>query len=496
MQDVDFFTGIDLLDANWKPQAVHQGMPQICLLLTALSPISHHDPDIRDKSNQLMFNRQKQMLSGEAVAASNIDIDEIDYVCRNLSKNYLVPGDIIDLLDTLNLPEFIACAIAREFMDRYNSAEGTGLFEGMERYSRLESRLRQAAVATFSLRAMWDRLCDTMRVPIHGEAHDNRLYNLLWCPLVLQTAVLRAIQRDYRSVVALARLWHTQIKTTIPEYAKAAKIDVAPPPVEPPLSHRTDWVNSAVSEIVIEVPTITGNSLRHEVVRAPAAWHLLRRLGLSPAVPGKGPLPAGVEAMLFNGGNKTGNSHEATSAFALAWKVRELYPTLDLLGGVCDAFDLGESRLKVNGWLVCRENVEALAGTPAEGLPAAHISIFDMLDDYASTRQAVRDQGQMIMSQEVLCPGVQIYVTLGLSPFAPRLTVGALAAAVRTYIGEDSTIAGGSARGFGLCRASLLESYAGDELVAEYEAYIDAHADDLRAGLCEGTLGTGKVILS
>lgn len=33
---------------------------QFDLLLTALTPISHHDPAITDGSNTLTFNRQKQ----------------------------------------------------------------------------------------------------------------------------------------------------------------------------------------------------------------------------------------------------------------------------------------------------------------------------------------------------------------------------------------------------------------------------------------------------
>jgi len=249
---------------------------------------------------------------------------------------------------------------------------------------------------------------------------------------------------------------------------------------------------------VLDVPSVTGNSLRHQLVREPGWWHLAAALGLEPGTLGAGPLAPGVEAIFANGGNIRAGAKQPSNTFGLAWRIREHYPLLDLIGGVTDSFDLGESRLRVAGYLVCRENAAALEGTLAESLPNAGLSAFDLLDDVTLTRQAGRTGvGQMIYSFETLATGCQVLARLTLAPFTPALTRGALVAAVETYLADDATAGGQAARGFGHLRGDWLSRPDGDgDCRAEYEADLAERREQLRAWLVDGTLGCGSQILS
>lgn len=465
------------------------------LLLTANTAVSHHDPATQDESNRLQFNRQKQLLTS-ATETVILEQAALDVICGQ----HMLPRQVVNVFQDLTFGEFIGTTLTRMFLDMYNGkngGEGEGLFSGMERYERLETRLRAAAVASHTLRAWWDRLCSTLQVGIHPGEYDTYLLDLLSLPRGVQQAVLRSLVVDYRSIVALARYWHSTMKLRSDEYAaKAGKHAL----VEPLQALHFDVATlPAVGAVqVIDVPAVSGNSLRHQVVREPSWLHLAAALGLSAESPGKGPVPAGVEAIFYNGGNIEAGAKQPSNTFSLAQRIREAYPSLDLLGGVTDSFDIGESRLKLVGWIVCRENREALRGSPAYDLPSASVSVFDLVDDVTLTRQAGRTGvGQMIYSFETLCSGVQVLCRMALSPFTRRLTRGALVAAAETFLDVDNTIGGQSARGFGdMTGQWLTRPDADDEVLEEYEAYLAENREGLVQGLRDGTLGTGAVILS
>jgi hypothetical protein len=345
-------------------------------------------------------------------------------------------------------------------------------------------------------------MCHDLRAPIHGADRaerdaEGRLFSLLSLPGALQQAALRACERDYRHVVAYARHWHAEQKRGSEAYADAAGVDhdARPPrPVElAPWSPSSD-----ASALVLEVPQVSSNTLRHQILRGPGTRHLFAALDLPWGFAGDGSLPLGAEAVFANGGNIRSGSKQPSDPFGLAWEARRAHPLLDLLGGVTDSFDLGESRAKVAGWLVCREFGPALLGTPAESLPAASVSAFDLLDDVTATRQATdMGVGQMIYSFETLCAGAQVFCRLSLSPFTDRRTVGALAAALSRFTADGAVIGGQSARGHGWMRAEVVAAPPGmAECCAEYEAYLAENRDALRQGLMEGTLGARVKVVS
>lgn len=462
------------------------------LLLTLATPASHHDPADQTDSNRQLFNRQKHLLP---VAASPAMPDQttVDDLCAE----HPVPGDIADVFADVRFDEFAATALVRLFIDLYNSTDGEGLFSGLERYRFLETRLHTAAVVSPTLRSLWNRLCDGLQVGIHGSAHDAVLFGLLSQPPGMQQLVLRTLADEYRSVVALARLWHTTAKLQDERYADS---------IGAPVGAGSRVLTFDAARIpagsdraaVVEVPAVSANSLRHQVVREPAWQHLCAQLGLAEAEPGKGPVPPGVEAIFYNGGNIQAGAKQPSNVHALAQRARALYPTLDLLGGVTDSFDLGESRLAVAAWLVCRENREAFAGSPAYDLPAAEVSAFDLLDDVTLTRQAGRTGlGQMIYSFETLCAGAQVLCRLSLSPWTAVPTRGALVAATDWYLANIPNVGGQAARGFGHVTGEWLSCpEASREAKVEYEAYLAANRTLLIEGLMSGMLGTEHTVLT
>jgi hypothetical protein len=479
------------MTATLSPRTIVPTAPIYDLLLTATTPLSHHDATVRDDSNRMLFNRQRQFVGGGATGGAALPAT----AAAALAAAHPIPSDLLDVFDGITVGEFVATALVRLFLDLYNSAEGTGLFAGMERYGRLESRARQAAISAATLRTWWDRLCDGLVVPIHGGDHDAALLRLLTVPIPLQQRTLRLLAREYRSIVAVARLWHQTAKLSSPEYAAAVGRDIAGEAVPVPLAADPDDPGAAI----VDVPQVTANSLRHQIVREPSWSHLRDHLGLVDATPGRGPLPQGVEAIFYNGGNIASGAKQPANVFGLSLAVRRAFPSLDLLGGVTDSFDLGESKLRVAAWLVCRENAAALAGSPAADLPTARVSVFDLLDDVTLTRQAgAVGTGQMLWSFETLCPGAAVLCRLGLAPFTPELTRGALFAAVDRYLAEDASLGGQAARGFGRVVGEWLVGPTPTDRAAKeaYETYLEDNRDALLAALRDGSLGSGARILT
>jgi hypothetical protein len=460
------------------------------LLLTAQEPISHHDPAVHDKSNHKVFNRQLQGLPCTELPAPSSQI------VAWFSNQHLVPVDIAAIAEDLAFHEFVGVVIVKMFLDAYNHGDGVGIFKDEERYERLETRLHHAAISSSSLRQLWDRLCDTLCVPIHAEKADRDILAALALPDAIQQMVLQGLMQDYRSIVSIARLWNRTAKLENAEYAKKAGQEAV---IEPKQVILFDALSGRdAGTVYVEVPAITANGLRHELVREPGWLRLFGQLGLRAARPGLGPVPAGCEAILSNGGNIEAGAHEPSGAFALKNQIRETYPILDLVGGCTDSFMLGESRLTVGSVLVCRENAPRLAKTAAANLPNARVSVYDMMDDVTITRSALQvGEGQGITSFETLAIGAQVVVRFGLQPFTRVVTHGALVDAVDAWQDLSGTICGQAARGFGHCTAEWLRRH--EDADAYRQAYLDdvaANADALRAGLTSGTLCTKNVVLT
>lgn len=455
------------------------------LLLTALSPISHHDPAVQDGSNVLTFNRNRQVVD---TACQDVTIGQ-ETVTRFCAANP-IPANMVEVVQDMPSSEFAACALIRLLIDMYNGADGTGLFSGMGRYELLESRARTAAVKSSNLRSFWANITRDLQLPVQFSKQDGALMEFFSLPTPVQYAVVNQIATNYRTIITVARVWHAQAKQNDPAYAQAMQL--IPDGTEPQVMTFETGETTTGPSLVIDVPAVSANSLRHQVVREPGWLHLFGALDLKGET-----IPAEAEAIFYNGGNIRAGAKQPSNAYALARKVRATYPLLGLLGGVCDAFDLGESLLSVSSWLVCRENAAALAGLTTK-LPGVSVSAFDLLDDMTHTRQATEQGvGQMIYNFETLVPGTQFVVRMALKPYADRLAIGALAAALQTYLDCNPSIAGQSARGFGVVGAGWLDRPNEFEQARdEYEAYLNENHDLLRGWILDGTLGTGVRVVS
>lgn len=424
-------------------------------------------------------------------------------VVTGICRMNAVPSDLAPIAETLTFPQFIASALLRLFIEEYgrkNGGEGEGLFSGVDRYGRLEARVKTSATSASSLLGFWDRLCQQMGVGMHSAGIDGRLGVLFGVPKGLGMLVLRACVEHSRTTVMVARTWSTLTKGQSAAYAEAAGMTQ----VEAG-STVLDFKAASIemgsgSAQVVEAPCVSANGIRRVMVRNPAWYHLARHLGIEAASPGSGDVPPGVEAIFVNGGNIQAGAKQEQNSYALSAELRKLYPSLDLLGGVCDSFDIGASLVRVNASIVSRETKDlGSLSEKAGALPSASVSIFDMIDDVTHTRQAHKGHGQMIYSFETLLKGAQIEVRIDVDPFTQEKTLGALHCALSEYMGGAPVAGGQSARGFGSMSVEVLESPEGvgvEAAAQAYEDYLVSHREALLDGMVTGKMGTPKKVLS
>lgn len=437
----------------------------LTLMLEALSPISHHDPAQNTSANTITFLRRKQKVSG-VLPASTPD----DFTVGKLTDAFPVPASHADFFESLSVPQFLAVVAAYLFIANYN---GQGLMDSTSRYTRLRDRLKISAVKSkWSMFSFWGDLCDSMQAETAYPDYAEQTMRFITMPAALAGLVLRELTDNADSVIALARTW-IEAQREAPADTVLQFDGVA-------------W--SEAEDVILEVPAFSANSLRHEMLREPGSWHLLNALGLRLE-----DLPDSVAALFYNGGDL--NSSAPNDVFKLMRQIRENYPLLGLLGGSTDGFILGSSDVTVFSWLVCRENNPA---TSVYGVTST-TSAFELLDYNEHTRHTTgRVNGSpMPYGAEMLVQGSTILTRIEVRPYVTQLELGALGAALTTYVNADSTIGGQSARGYGLVKPSI---YAADldlsGAIRDYEAFLAANAEMLRKGLLEGTLGTGKRVLA
>lgn len=455
-------------------------------LITALQPISHHDPVLQDDSNRTLFNRTRRVVA--AIPGAFPTQEQIDAFCQA----WPVPADLAPVIADLTFPEYVAATFVQVLLALYAGGEGTGLLSGTDRYVHLTDRLCQAAVIAQGSRvrplvAVWDLLSDSLLLPPPPSSWDARLLSLWSLPLGLQYQSLRVLQEHTSSVVVLARAWNEARKLLSPAYAE--KVGQAPL-LEATIAPRfsvTDLVPAADERVVLDLPTLSANAVRNRLFRTPLWWHLVQTLNLPP-------VPVEVEDFFCAGGGIKAGAQEPGNVAELARQIRTTFPSVDLLGGNIAGANLRDSYLQLSVHLVCRENADVLEGTPAADLPEAKLSAFDLLDTVTLTR---RGDDQMLFTFETVCAGTKFYLRTDLLPGCPELTRGAFACAVRLFLSDWQTVGGQAARGYGYIRVEHLASPPGwtTDLADAYETYLRDHRDQLVAWLLDRTLGTGKVVL-
>lgn len=407
------------------------------------------------------------------------------------------PADIALMLEQFSVPEFIATSFTALFVNAHNNSNGMGHFDNNTKFSALQKRLRQAANRAFNFRQAHSILSNSMGVDLADTKFYAPLMTFFALPDGLAYTSLGKLAEQSHSHAAIAQRWHEVWKYNNRGVAYQDKISEDMPElvtITPPLIQ-------AGSALVLDIPKVSENSIRHQL-RAAAMEHLMAAVGIEKSdAPGWGELPEMVEAMFVNGGNIESGGKSPANPHAIAAKIRTAYPVLDLVSGTTKSFWLGASKLSLVNHLICRENVGVLVGTPIEQSPLLTASCFDMVKQETETRRAIergdsaKEAGQMIQNFETVVRGAQIYLKLMLDPHTNDLTKGAFVAALTTYLNDVPVLGGQKARGKGFVNGEILTDLPeADRLLAEYEDYLIANRDELRAGLVSGQLMTGAAV--
>ncbi len=259
-----------------------------------------------------------------------------------------------------------------------------------------------------------------------------------------------------------------------------------------------EWVDTPAGKRF--VPYLSGNALRHRLVREPGALWLIDRLGL------KGQLSLMQLNFLLHGGNLTDSTgREDTARIA---DMQELFPLLRLLGGALPDQILTGSLLAWRGQLVCEENRRFLSLPPGYELPAGPLKPAEhYVEAYQYTRgagdkradwydAATRDpdaksnlmifSGQCVIKGSCFLHGFDI-------PRGSEVELGCLLHAVGLWQADGGSVGGQAGKGHGRLRTVVVggDRRAYEAAVTAYVAHVDAHADRCR-GWLEAVFGKAK----
>ena len=241
-----------------------------------------------------------------------------------------------------------------------------------------------------------------------------------------------------------------------------------------------------IDGVPVRLPDVSENALRSVIFRRSLHDHMLKVLEI-----GEGELPNAVMNLLYSGGNLAGGSKSPGNEIDLSHQIRKLYPTLHLLGGATDSFVLTRSALRVTAWPVTREFSRAIGKFRPDLLEEAEsTSIFDYLFEETRVRGtgAESSGNQMLYTYEVISAGIKVLVELTLDPWTPKPVAGAGHAAPQLW---DGFFGGQGRQGAGRMVYEWLEVA---DTSLSYVEHLQAHADEMRAGLLDGTFGTGRPI--
>lgn len=245
--------------------------------------------------------------------------------------------------------------------------------------------------------------------------------------------------------------------------------------------------NQIINGRAMRAPAISENALRACMFRLPLHDDLLRRLEID-----KGSLNQSVVNLLFSGGAMRSGSKSPSDEMRIGHELKNLYPSLDLLGGAVDSFILPKGRLKLNAWIVARENQVAIDYVAPElADEASKNSLFDLVSDEVRTRGtgAESDGNQMIYQYETLASGSKVVLELTMDAHTPDVSLSALALAIESW---DGFIGGQARQGRGRM-VVLSHDLPSPQL---YIDHVNEHGERMRQGLIDGTFGTGKLLCS
>lgn len=245
--------------------------------------------------------------------------------------------------------------------------------------------------------------------------------------------------------------------------------------------------NQIINGRATRAPAISENALRTCMMRIPLHDDLIKRLDVE-----RGSLPQSVVNLLFSGGSMRSGSKAPSQEMRLGHELKNLYPSLDLLGGATDSFILPKGRLKLNAWIVAKENIRAIELLAPDLIEVANQnSLFDLVNDEVRTRGTGEgsDGNQMLYQYETLAAGSKVLIELSLDPHTPDITKSCLKVALNQW---DGFIGGQLRQGRGRM-AIIADNLPNTDA---YMEHIEQHHEQMLEGLLSGMFGTDKVLCS
>jgi CRISPR/Cas system CSM-associated protein Csm3 (group 7 of RAMP superfamily) len=144
---------------------------------------------------------------------------------------------------------------------------------------------------------------------------------------------------------------------------------------------------------VIQVPLLSGNALRHKMIREPGAVNLIKSLALTKK------LTINQVNFLLHGGKLTETS--TTDNMKTIVDMRRLFPLYHLLGGSLRNQILEGSMISGRGVLICRENNDVLRDMFPEFEFSKLSSAENFISNYQYTRGSERKHSDLIADKEV-----------------------------------------------------------------------------------------------
>ena len=237
------------------------------------------------------------------------------------------------------------------------------------------------------------------------------------------------------------------------------------------------------------IPHLSGNALRHKMVREPGARFLVDRWGLM------GQVELRLLQFLFHGGAlESGNPLESVQRIRTWWR---LFPLVRVVGGSLPDMIVGGSLHAWRGTLVCRENeTRVRQHAPTGWMGSGRLLSADrFVGRYQYVRQDAGrtvpdlakqelmalepESGQMIYSGQCVSAGAVFLHGFRLRA-AKTCDLGCLLLSLALWSRDNGTIGGMASRGHGRIdmAAMLPDDVDGDAAIAEYVAHVDAVKDE------------------
>lgn len=436
-------------------------------------------------NNTTLFARELTQLRDGEIEDSNENAQE---TLTALLRKLPLPQSTFPYLASMSGPDLVATLFTLQVPLNYGG-EGEGLFVGVERYHYLHSRLVDASTSCSTFATAWGYLAKKLQLSMPKQSSQPALLALYGLPKPIQAAALTAINKSPEMIIMTARMIAEGLKATSVNYAEIAGKELEVKDTYQITEEQLSTLQGRNGRsLVTRIPAISGNSLRHSLVRAPGATRLLQELNL---VPGSN-LPIGVERFLYAGGNTAKGAKAPGAADVYEATMRANYPLVDALGGSSDQFVLTRSQLSIASWIVCREN-NWITEKKTGGEVRSETSIFDLVGEVTRTRGGIggkdKESGQMIFNYETLAAHSQVLVEVGWQPYTRPLIIGFTLQALLDWQDEGGAIGARSAQG----HSALIADFPSDERwahAAEYLSYLRDNKDKLRHGLVTGTFGS------